>query len=127
MNSVVEEWISKAEGDFRVAERESRATEAPNHDAVCFHCQQCVEKLLKAALLLHGQTPPRIHDLAALDSQLRELLPSWEWPREDLRYLSAAAVLFRYPGESADADDARRALDVCRRMRGSLFELLRPE
>ena len=124
MNSVIEEWIRKAEGDLRVAVREAAVTENPNHDAVCFHCQQCIEKLMKAALLFRNITPRRIHDLAVLDTELRAVVPSWNWPRDELRFLSAAAVLFRYPGESADSDDAARAVDICRRMRTALLPII---
>jgi HEPN domain-containing protein len=48
MNEVVEEWIAKAEGDFRTASRELVVVDRPNYDAVCFHAQQCIEKLMKA-------------------------------------------------------------------------------
>jgi len=66
MNGVVSEWMEKAEGDFRTAEREMRARKAPNYDAVCFHAQQCAEKYLKA-FLVHRQIPFRpIHDLEML-------------------------------------------------------------
>jgi HEPN domain-containing protein len=46
MNNIVDEWVEKAEGDFRTAEREARVRKAPNYDAVCFHAQQCAEKYL---------------------------------------------------------------------------------
>ena len=63
MKPITREWVDKAEGDFAVMERESRARKDPNYDAVCFHAQQCVEKLIKA-LLIHRATslPRRISD-----------------------------------------------------------------
>ena len=51
MNGTVKEWIDKAEGDFDIAQLALRAPGRPHYDAVCFHCQQCVENLLKAVLL----------------------------------------------------------------------------
>jgi len=51
MNGTVKEWVLKAEADFATAGRELQATTAQNYDAVCFHAQQCVEKLMKALLL----------------------------------------------------------------------------
>ena len=42
MNDIVAEWIEKAEGDYRSAERELRARRGPNYDAACFHAQQFV-------------------------------------------------------------------------------------
>ena len=50
MNELVMEWVEKAEGDSRTAEREGTVGEGPNYDAVCFHAQQCAEKYLKAFL-----------------------------------------------------------------------------
>ncbi len=44
MNDLVREWIEKAEGDYRVALRESQVTDEPSWDAVCFHAQQSIEK-----------------------------------------------------------------------------------
>ena len=47
MNDTVKEWIQKAEKDYATATRELAALEQPNYDAVCFHAQQCIEKLMK--------------------------------------------------------------------------------
>jgi hypothetical protein len=30
-----QDWVKKAEGDFRTAVRESKVTKQPNHDGVC--------------------------------------------------------------------------------------------
>jgi hypothetical protein len=48
MNETAREWITKADGDFRTAGREILVEEGPNFDAVCYHAQQCIEKLMKA-------------------------------------------------------------------------------
>ena len=60
----------KAVGDYCTAERELHPTGTPNFDAVCFHAEQCAEKLIKALLIHLGVTPPRSHDLVALDRLL---------------------------------------------------------
>ena len=60
MNATVKEWIAKAEADFSTATRELQAAESPNFDAVCFHAQQCAEKLMKA-LLIHLSVVTRDH------------------------------------------------------------------
>jgi HEPN domain-containing protein len=124
MNETVKEWVEKAEGDFRTAGREIAAIEQPNFDAVCYHSQQCIEKLIKALLIHHGVTPPRIHDLVHLDQLLSPVVTEWSWPVEELRFLTRAAVEFRYPGGSADQDEAREAFDLCTKMRDRLRSLL---
>ncbi len=107
-SETVKEWIAKAEGDFTVACREMRARKSPSYDAVCFHSQQCVEKLMKALLIHLGVTPPKTHMLVVLD----ELL---------------AAVFLRYPGESAEKEEAREATAIARKMRENLLVLLNQE
>jgi HEPN domain-containing protein len=47
MNQLTQEWVDKAESDFRTATREIQVTQDPSYDGVCFHAQQCAEKYLK--------------------------------------------------------------------------------
>ena len=60
-----------------------------------FHVQQSIEKSLKAAIVLNGQEPPKIHDLKRLPGLVGECLawnPSEEWLADkttwcsDMRY-----------------------------------------
>jgi HEPN domain-containing protein len=125
MSGMIEEWIAKAEGDFRVASRELDEADEPYYDAVCFHAQQCIEKLMKALLTARGVVPPRIHDLVALGSMLQEHYDKWDYAVESLRFLSLSSVAFRYPGESAHEEDAREAFEICVKIREGLFEILK--
>lgn len=125
MNDVVEEWLQKAEGDFCTAEREFAVQASPNYDAVCFHAQQCIEKLMKALLISRGSLPPYTHDLLALAQLLKRAYTSWNWPVDELRLLTRAAVAFRYPGEYAEQEEAEAAIDVCSRLRRYLLGFLR--
>jgi HEPN domain-containing protein len=124
MNDVTREWADKAEGDFMTATRELAVAQEPNYDAVCFHAQQCVEKLMKAVPISRHQIPPKTHDLMRLNGLLNSAIPGWSWPLPDLRLLDRAAVDYRYPGESADEAEAKQALAVADRLRQSLRELL---
>lgn len=123
MNGTVKEWIAKAEADYSTAARELKAAESPNFDAVCFHAQQCVEKLIKALIHLNI-IPPRSHDLAELDRLLASVCPQWSWRVEQLRFLTRASIDFRYPGESADREDAAESFDIATRLREKLRALL---
>jgi HEPN domain-containing protein len=114
MRVLTQEWVDKAEGDFHTASREARVRKAPNYDAVCFHCQQCAEKYLKAYLQEQDQRFPPIHDLIEL---LELCLPydgTFELQRDLLKDLTKYAVEFRYPGELATKEEA---LTVVRAMR----------
>jgi len=99
-------------------------TENPNYDAVCFHAQQCVEKLMKAVLISRNQLPPKTHDLVRLNGLLASAVPGWTWQLPDLRLLDRAAVDFRYPGESADSEEAQQVLAVAAALRGRLIKLV---
>jgi len=50
--------------------------------------------------------------------------PLWEAYRVDLAYLSDFAVAYRYPGESATKQQARDAIQRCRRFRLAAREVL---
>lgn len=116
----VDEWISKADGDFAVAVREFRVRKNPNYDDVCFHCQQCIEKHLKAALVARGRTVDRIHDLTALLRGCVGDFPFWAAMSQDVDLLSQYAVLFRYPGQTATKERARLAMSAMRRCRAEI-------
>jgi HEPN domain-containing protein len=124
MPGAASDRVERAESDFRVACRESAVTVAPSYDAVCFHAQQCVEKLMKAVLIDRGSSPPRTHDLLALATLVAAVAPAWTWPSSELSTLSAAAVGFRYPGDPIEKEDADEMLDICTRLRASLLALL---
>ena len=44
----------------------------------------------------------------------------WDAWRQELTDLSAYAVNFRYPGESADKSMARKAVAICKKFRGEV-------
>lgn len=117
MNPITSEWIAKAEGDFAIVERESRARKNPSYDGICFHAQQCAEKYLKARLAEAGVGFSKIHDLTSLLDLVVAIEPTWELSRVDLAFLSDFAVSFRYPGESADRESALDARRRCRDFR----------
>lgn len=114
------EWVQKAEGDMNTAQREFAVQEEPNHDAVCFHAQQCAEKYLKARLVEAGLPVTRTHDLEILLNQLLPLEPELVDLLQSVRILSAMAVEVRYPGIAADEDDAAEALRSSEKIRNAI-------
>lgn len=117
MKQITSEWIDKAEGDFATAQRELDAIDHPNYDAVCFHAQQCAEKYLKAFLQEADITFRRTHDLSDLLNSALSIEPEWTSMTAELNALSAFAVEYRYPGESAGLDEAREALEKWQKVR----------
>lgn len=118
------EWTSKADADLATAQREASVDDAPNYDAVCFHAQQCAEKYLKAIMVETGMRIPRIHDLEALVNLLSGEYPGLERILRFARILSAMAVEVRYPGMTADEDDAAESLKAATLIREAVQEIL---
>ena len=112
-------WIKKAEADWFGA-RQLDAEKHRVNDVICFHCQQTMEKYLKALLQEIGEPVPRTHDLEKLldlllphDSTLRGL-------RRSLTSLSQYAVDFRYPDMSSTTRQSKSALRATERIREKL-------
>lgn len=111
MTPLGREWVRKGENDRRTI-RQLKAGRPKVHDAICFHCQQCAEKYLKALLHERKKRIPYIHNceelvdlLAVDDKSLLELqIPA--------AGLAQYAVEFRYPG--------RNAIPKCRRRLATL-------
>jgi HEPN domain-containing protein len=120
MKPITLEWIEKAEGDFTSAQREYRARKNPNYDSACFHAQQCIEKYLKARLQESDVSFGKTHDLSILLDYVLPLEPFWEPFRPRLRILSAFAIEYRYPGQSADREIAFEAVKICKDIRKSI-------
>lgn len=109
MKSITREWVDKAEADFATAQREFIVRPDPNFDAVCFHSQQSAEKLLKARLQEADIAFKKTHDLSFLLDLVLSVEPTWTTLRSELEPLTAYAVEYRYPGQSADESEARKA------------------
>jgi HEPN domain-containing protein len=122
--SAVPEWIAKAEGDWEALDILLSRNTPGLRDAVVFHAQQCVEKLLKARLIQLGQPVDKIHDLAALSRQLEAVDDQWSWDNEELSDLSAGAVLARYPGFETSAEEQAELVELASNVRQVLRILL---
>jgi HEPN domain-containing protein len=70
-----ESWLRKASNDLRYAGIDLAANPPAPEDAV-FHCQQAVEKALKAFLVWHDVPFVKTHDLGKLGNQAVQLDPS---------------------------------------------------
>lgn len=116
----VQEWIAKADEDYAGAVALKRRRKEPLPNLVCFHAQQCVEKYLKAYLVSRATSFPRIHDLVALLDLCVATDAALESLRESCITLDPYSVLFRYPGQDANPEEAAAALAAARHVRSSL-------
>ena len=93
-------------------------------DSICFHCQQCVEKYLKAMLVRDQRRFPRTHDLAVLLSLVAPTGNHLRKIENDLSDLNPYSVIARYPGLDTTPDEAREARSITRRVRTVLRQRL---
>jgi HEPN domain-containing protein len=96
----------------------------PIRDQVCFHCQQLVEKYLKALLEELGQPIPKVHDLEELLFRLKPYHPSLSSHNRGLKFLTLFAVAARYPDFSITARRTEAALRWAERIRLKCRDLL---
>ena len=116
MKRRTDEWIKKAEGDWRIAQREMQARD-PVWDGVCFHAQQCAEKYLEAFLEERNISFEKAHDLVVLVNSCSGMLGELDSSKEALGNLSTFGIATRYPGVQADRQAAENALKIAENVR----------
>ncbi len=121
----VARWVEKAENDLRNAEYVITMERNCPTDTVCFHCQQCAEKYLKALLLHCGIDFPRTHDLVVLFNLLG-VDTGPDLAVADILPLNRYSVEARYPDNWDDIDlrEASAALAIARKVRDAVRRVL---
>ena len=101
------EWLRHAEMDQRAAKTLLASGE---YEPCAFHCQQAVEKLLKAIIVQQtGQRPVHTHDLNALLRQVTGVELSVEITQA-ISTIDAYYVGSRYPLDAVDPGVFKRPL-----------------
>ena len=100
MKEETRKWIAKALNDYKTAEKLLKLPENEViTDTLCFHCQQTVEKLLKAFLVENDINFGKVHSLEYLIKLCSTVDKEFEKLYEVARKLSDYAVDVRYPEE----------------------------
>jgi len=125
VEALIGQWIVKAEGDLKSASSILKLKKDCPTDAVCFHAQQCIEKYIKAVLVLRGMNFPKTHDIA----HLMALLPAnWRPEIDDAQQerLTDYATVSRYPGdyEPIPMTEARQAVKLARKVKKEMRKFL---
>ncbi|HLH18242.1 MAG TPA: HEPN domain-containing protein [Bryobacteraceae bacterium] len=127
-----ESWLRKAASDLRCAGIDLEATPPATEDAV-FHCQQAVEKALKAFLVWHDAPFAKTHDLGKLGASAVQFDATLEPLVDRVVDLSKYAWMFRYPGDPVEPtleeteEVLRRALSVVDELKKRITEPEPPE
>ena len=120
-------WLDKATHDRRTAELALQCN-PPIPDVAAFHCQQAVEKLLKAYLVHHGREFEKIHDLRALANLCAEFDPGFIELRELVAPLTTYAVRFRYPSPTEPTvEQVRAAIAVVNEVNAFVLQRVPPD
>jgi HEPN domain-containing protein len=90
---VVTEWISAALEDFGCA---TLLAEVPYYAPACYHCQQSVEKILKAYIIVKENILIKTHDLDDLINKCKRHSPDFDNLKEHCENLTLYTTV-RYP------------------------------
>jgi HEPN domain-containing protein len=127
LESLVRQWIKKAESDFEAAQQLALKTDSHPafREIVGFHCQQAVEKYIKAMLTYFQIEFPKTHEIEDLLILLGRAEPSASQALRATSWLTPFGAELRYPsdapemlpgGETKAVETARAARDVVLRL-----------
>lgn len=113
-NELVKEWIHKADHDIRMAKL-ALEHKIEYADSICFHCQQTVEKYLKAYLIVFKKT----HSLSYLLDLINEVDKVSDKMYSSAEILEGYAVEMRYPDDwyEPTEKEAREAYSIALKIR----------
>ena len=106
-------WLVKAARDLEAA-NQLLAADEPLLDIVVYHCQQSMEKALKAFLTSEESPFAKTHALVSLVEQAARLDGAFGQLTEHAETLSPFAWRFRYPGDLLEPSEseARKAVGL---------------
>ena len=117
---VVEDWLKRAESDYKIALLLGSDEEGDFFENACFHCQQAVEKFLKALIISRGGRFKKVHDLNELSEDLGGLsVPiNIVLSNEDRDILNPYYIGGRYPGDRQPTyEDAQEAVKIVEKVK----------
>jgi len=122
---VAREWMAKGDNDLKNAAHTLKLGQRCPTDTVCFHSQQCVEKYIKAVLVILEIEFPRTHDIETLISLIPKSI-RLSLPVEEQRKLTEYATVMRYPGpyEQISLAEAKQAVKLSRQVKLKILKLL---
>lgn len=121
----VREWLQKARNDLLSA-RILMEHDPPVLDTAAFHCQQAVEKALKAFLVWKGVRFEKVHSLTYLLDLCEAEEAKFASLRDRVEALAPFAVEVRYPGEAMEVsgEEVRDAFATVKAVWDTVFNLL---
>lgn len=124
---IVLRWIKKAENDLKIVEYLAGVEDAPA-DVLCFHCQQTVEKCLKAYLTWLDVRVRKTHDLEAILNLCIEKDKEFEnLDRDKISKLTIYATEIRYPEEYLETtiDEVKEHYEIAKKVKAFVITRLK--
>lgn len=127
INKEVKKWLIKAINDYKTAKKliESPVEEIIT-DTLCFHCQQFVEKTLKAFLVYKNVDFEKVHSLEYLVKLCTDKDDSFNWLYEVSKDFSDYAIEVRYPDEFyiPTVNEAKECFEITKKVKEFVFAKL---
>lgn len=117
-NKIVEVWIEK--GDHDLGSAKVIFQHIPEYfDTIAFHCQQAVEKYLKAVLVFQKQQFQKTHDLIYLLELLSRKIKIEPHEFDKAITLNNFAIEIRYPNQTIhlSKDELIEAISIAEEFR----------
>lgn len=127
MNEEIGKWIFLANGDLKSAEDLIMSRE-PVLISVCFHCQQAVEKYLKAYLFSYNINLKKTHNIYELLNCCIEIDKEFELlEKEQVDKLTIYAVEIRYPDDFyiPTIEEAKEAIGLAKKTKDFVIAKLK--
>lgn len=110
MDNRHKEWIEIASQDLASAKYLVNMKPVPL-EIICYHCQQCAEKYMKAYLVFKNKEVIKTHDLTALYKELIGIDKTFEEIKDECIDLTDFSVTTRYPYKlELDVTDMNKAI-----------------
>jgi len=121
-NIDIEKWIRYAQMDFDHAVKTAEAYYPVPIEIICYHCQQSVEKILKAYIIAKEGTFKKTHDLEVLIDNCKKYSSEFDLFSGKCALLTSYEVTARYPPDvdltetemKQAIKDARQVLDFAK-------------
>lgn len=115
---LVKEWLHKAEHDMEIAKL-ALDNKPELTDSICFHCQQAVEKYLKAYLVSVNISFKKVHSLVYLADLINDHEKFYDKFYEMVEKLEDYAVEIRYPDDwfEPTIEEAQEAFRIAHQLK----------
>lgn len=105
------DWYKFAQMDMMSASTLNEHAHPKPLEIICYHSEQCAEKMLKGFLIANSVSAPRTHDLPLLCDMCVELDERFSELSDICEFLTSYGIQPRYPNEIEVLDeDVNRAL-----------------